>query len=336
MQCEQYRPALRVGSTCDVGLMRKGRTGLGVKCMERSRRATDLVLVLCCSFSAMSAARDIEVPQSSVFAETWSKKNFDHTLWTEVLSEHVDGSGMVDYAAIGQDSRFREYLYRLANTNPAELPDSESRLAFWINAYNALAIQGVVETLPDDVRDWPAYSVLRVSVPGVREKGKGFFTGLRFVVGRRRYTLDEIEKAVILQNPSHTVNDKNHYRAVGPARPDPRVHFALVCCAKGCPKLRREPYAGSRLETQLAIAVKMFLRDPAKARFDAGRRTMHVSQLLDWYKSDFTDRRMSPSAPTVAAFLSRYVDDRDLAQSLANEKWSASYIDYDWKLNLQR
>ena len=148
--------------------------------MARSSLTTKLLFAIWCSSVASVAARDVDVPKSGAFSPSWAEADFDHTLWTEVLSEYVNDEGLVNYAAIGKDERYREYLHRLANTNPADLANGTARLAFWINAYNALAIQGVLETLPDDVQDWPTYSVLRVSVSGIREKDKGFFAGLRF------------------------------------------------------------------------------------------------------------------------------------------------------------
>lgn len=257
-------------------------------------------------------------------------------LWGSLLQTHVDEHGLVNYYALKRDARFQEYLEYLANTNPAGLADDNARLAFWINAYNALAIQGVLQTLPESRSDWPQYSVLNVTVPGVEQRGKGFFIGLRFTVGKRPSTLDEIEQAVLLQRPSWITRDEAYYHSVGVGTPDPRIHFALVCCAKGCPKLRGEPYEASRIDSQLDDTVRRFARDSTRVRFDENARVMHVSQLLDWYSKDLTDPRMWPHAGSVAKFLARYVEDGDLARSLTQDPWKTTYIEYDWKLNLQR
>ncbi len=257
-------------------------------------------------------------------------------LWGVLLQDHVDESGLVDYRALGRDGRFQEYLGYLENTDPASFANDKARLAFWINAYNALAIRGVLRTLPERPSDWAGYSVLDVVVPGVEQKGKGFFRGLRFVVGKREYTLDAIEQAVLLQRPSWVAKDEGFYRSVGMTSPDARIHFALVCCAKGCPVLRREPYDASRIDSQLDDAIRLFSRDRTRVRFDQNARVMRVSQLLDWYSEDLTDPRMLRHAGSVAKFLSRYVDDSDLARSLAVDSWKTVYIEYDWKLNLQQ
>ncbi len=286
------------------------------------------------------AGRDVPVPASDSFATSWDQTHFEHNLWSAVLARHVDESGLVDYAAIKKDDRFREYLYRLANTSPVGLADDGSpagdpRLAFWINAYNALVIQGVLETLPADSTRWKQYSVLEVDVPGVARRGKGFFVGLRFKVGQRRYNLDEIEKAVLLQGPPRDSGKVDLYRSVGPKKPDARVHFALVCAAKGCPKLWTKSYDGASIDRQLDQAARRFVRDPKRTVFDLTGRTVNVSQLADWYKEDFTSPGMSGHAGSVIEFLSRYVDDGELARSLSEEAWRIAYLDYDWKLNVR-
>ncbi|UCC31571.1 MAG: DUF547 domain-containing protein [Phycisphaerales bacterium] len=286
--------------------------------------------------SVLGPGRDVPVPKSDAFAKSWEQVGFRHDLWSSVLAEHVDEAGLVDYRAVRSDARFREYLYRLANTNPEKVGDAKARLAFWINAYNALAIQGVLETLPSDPTEWPRYSVLDVAIPGVREQGKGFFRGLRFMIGGRRYTLDEIEQAMLLQKPQWVAEDAAFYRSAGVGRPDPRTHFALVCAAKGCVKLRREAYEAAEIDAQLDDAVRGFTRDRQRVVFDLRSRTMRISLLLDWYREDLTNPRYRPHAASVSEFLSRYVDDSELARSLAEDRWDTTYIGYDWKLNLQR
>jgi len=281
-------------------------------------------------------ARDLRVPTSSAFASDWNRSRFDHGLLDGVLVDHVNASGHVDYAAIREDTRFNEYLYRLSETDPAALPDDNARLAFWINAYNALVIQGVLETLPDDRDGWSSFNVLEVDVPGFAEPGKSFFRGLKFSVGGRRYALDEIEHGVLLQRKEWVEKNPRHYRSVGAGTPDPRIHFALVCAAKGCVKLKRGAYTASAVDRQLGQAVRGFVQDKDRIRISRGRRTIHLTKLLDWYGGDLTDTAFEPHAGSVPAFLARYVSDDALARSLRSDKWTIEWIDYDWTLNLQR
>ena len=272
---------------------------------------------------------DVPVPADSTFAARWSKADVGVDLWAGVLEDHVDADGLVDYAAIGKDRRFLEYLYRLAKTSAEDVGDGKARLAYWINAYNACAIYGMVRSLPADRSKWDDFSPLAVKVPGV--EGNGFFVGLRFMVGGVRYTLDEMEKGVMLRR-----GGAGHDEALIPAGPDPRIHFALVCAAKGCPVLSRRPYRAATVDAQLDEAVRAFVADTRRVVFHRASRRLEVSQLLDWYGGDLTNPEYDPHAKSVPAFLARYVPDEDLARLLRAERWKMTPIEYDWKVNLQR
>jgi hypothetical protein len=294
-----------------------------------------LVAAIFAAHSTLAGAAGIDVPAPTAekgFAPSWSKAAFSHDLWTAVLQDHVDEQGLVDYLAIREDARFREYLHRLARTDPAAMGDEKTRLAFWTNAYNALAIQGVLHVFPADTSRWASHSVLDVNLPGV--EGHAFFVGLRFKVGGRRYTLDQVEKWVILGR--FPADQASHYASIGVGKPDPRVHFALVCCARGCVKLRREAYEAARIDEQFDDAVRRFVRDEARVVFDRSKKTIRVSRLLDWYGGDLTNAEYDPHADSTIAFLARYVEDKQLARSLTREKWKMRYIEYDWSLNILR
>ncbi|MCH7812820.1 MAG: DUF547 domain-containing protein [Planctomycetes bacterium] len=298
------------------------------------RRAILIGWILLGSAGAVgrAAARDVPAERGDGFATEWDRLDLSetHALWTQVLSDHVDEAGLVDYAAIGRDRRYREYLYRLAHTDPGGLPNDDAKRAFWINAYNAVAIRGVLETLPVDTAKWPTYSVEAVQV-----EGESFFRGLRFLVGGVRLSLDELEKALLLRDPAWFDKDPERYGRLAPRRPDPRVHFALVCCAKGCPPLRRWAFRGPALEEQLTEVTRSFASDGGRCRFDLDGRRLAVSMLLQWYGRDFVDQRFAPRAPSVVQFLARYVSDPTLAASLERDSWRLEYLLYDWALNLQ-
>lgn len=282
--------------------------------------------------TASAQGLDVSVPASDQFAASWSKTKFDHSLWKKVLGERVNSDGLVDYESLRADARFAEYLYRLANTHPSELSGDDERKAFWINAYNALAIQGVLETLPEG-GDPKSYSVLEVTVPGVSEKGKGFFAGLRFQVGGERVTLDRIEKGMLLGDENRLEGFDARGGKVTAGTPDPRVHFAIVCAAKGCVKLREEAYVGARIDEQLESAVARFMASRRQAMFDLRNRVMRVSKIIEWYADDFTNPDFSPRAESLEKFLAPYAYDERLQRSLMNDDWRINYLSYDWSLN---
>ena len=53
--------------------------------------------------------------------------------------------GVVDYAAFRESAAFRKYVDELAR--PATLSGRDETLAYYINAYNALAIAGILDGL---------------------------------------------------------------------------------------------------------------------------------------------------------------------------------------------
>src|SRR5688572_12997438 len=103
---------------------------------------------------------------------------------------------------------------------------------------------------------------------------------------------------------------------------EPRIHFALVCGALGCPELRREPYAPDKLNAQLADQGRKFVRDRSRNRVDANARALYLSPIFKWFAEDF--ERQSGS---VFKFVQTYRPD------LPDGQWKIRYTDYDWSLN---
>jgi hypothetical protein len=69
--------------------------------------------------------------------------------WAAVLSRHVDDKGRIDFAGVAAKPQDLEvFVAWLATTSPAKdpgaFPSKEARLAYWLNAYNALAMYNVV------------------------------------------------------------------------------------------------------------------------------------------------------------------------------------------------
>ncbi len=233
----------------------------------------------------------------------------DHNLFTELLADHV-AAGRVDYASLQDDSRLDQYLAGFSKTDPTSLPDEASRLAFWINAYNAFTLKLVAQEYPvDSIHDL-----------GTGGRIIGWLLNrtpwdIRFAeIGDRTYTLNEIEHDILRVEFE-----------------EPRIHFAIVCAAVSCPPLRSEAYLPDRLEEQLAEQIHGFLHDVHSNRFDRGSRTATLSPIFSWFKKDFGSKEVA-----LLAFVAPYLDpetktsiQRDTAE------WNVDYSVYDWSLNDQ-
>jgi len=232
--------------------------------------------------------------------------SYDHSLFDRLLKAHVSAEGMVDYDAFARAPAFDRYLDRLASADVESLPRDE-QLALWINAYNAYTIR-----LINDHGE--RRSIRRIGrTLGLVQTG-GAWRIRMAAVGGQTYTLDEIEHEIIR-----------------PRFQEPRIHFALVCAAMGCPPLRREAYTGVRLDAQLDDQARRFLlRDREKNRIDVESRTLYLSRIFDWYAEDFGGSR-DAIGRYVAGFLPPGPE-RDMLRSTI---FQIRHTDYDWTLNSQ-
>ena len=183
--------------------------------------------------------------------------------YAALLSAHVrsgERAGLalklVDYAALAADPHYPLALAALASFPLARLDGPRERMAFYINAYNLLAIKMVVDHQPlASIKDvgnllWPVWK---------REAGR---------LDGAAVSLDDIEHVGL--------------RRAG----DPRVHFAIVCASLSCPDLRPEPYRAADLESQLDAQVTSFLANPGKGLRVEGD-TVRVSKIFSWFAADF-------------------------------------------------
>lgn len=185
---------------------------------------------------------------------------FPHAILGEVLGRYVDRAGRIDYAGLAGDrEQLDAYTATLAALSPDSHPDRfadrEAALAYWINAYNALAITAVVD---------------RPALQSVNDERYGVFLLTRYPVGGAPMSLYHLENGII----------RKYY-------PDPRVHFALNCQSIGCPRLPREPFPEVGLDAALERATTEFLADPRHVRVEDD--TLMLSQIFQWYAKDFAD-----------------------------------------------
>jgi hypothetical protein len=162
----------------------------------------------------------------------------------------------VNYSQIKNDALFQKVVSTIENYPIAKLESQPEKLAFYINAYNILAIKMVVD-------HWPLKSIKKISslFNPVWQQSAG-------KIGGQTVSLQFLEDEII--------------RTMG----EPRVHFALNCASISCPNLRREPYTASELNQQLQEQTLQFLNDPYKG-LKMGKNRIRVSKIFKWFEDDF-------------------------------------------------
>jgi hypothetical protein len=232
----------------------------------------------------------------------------DHSVWQRLLRKYVDGNGMVDYAAwkavAGDTDALKQYLAMLGRGDPEAPTAKEGKLAFWINAYNALTVYGILEVYPtSSIRNHTA-----------KVLGYNIWRDLLLSVAGKKYSLEEIEHRIL--------------RKLG----EPRIHFAIVCASIGCPRLRNEAYTPERLEQQLADNTRDFFSRSEHFRVDAANRFVYVSPILQWFAEDF-----GPNPQARVKRLEKYLpEDNRIHELIEQGEFSVAYLDYNWNLNDQR
>lgn len=252
------------------------------------------------------------------------RQAFSYDDYAAVLKAYVDDAGMVDYKALVKNrDRLDAFAAAIAGLERSiyDKWTEKGKLAFWINAYNALTLEAIVAHYP--IRASFTRSLVHPKnsirqIPGVWDK-------IRFTVMGRPMTLNDIEHGTLRK-----IFD------------EPRIHMALVCAAVGCPPLRGEPYVAERLDEQLDDQARRFLSDPQKFRIDREKGHVHLSPIFKWFASDFVKKYGAKEAfagrsekqRAVLHFITRYLSNKD-KRYLTKTKYKIKYLTYDWTLNEQ-
>lgn len=224
-------------------------------------------------------------PETPAFARLLARHGRDGT---------IDGVRLrvLDYAAIARDPDYARALAELDATRP-ETMEAKERIAYWINAYNLLAIRLVADRYP--VR----------SIQDIHEGDASVWDMAAGAAGGRAVTLSEIFDRLLADFD------------------EPRIHFAIVAAAVSCPDIRY--YDGARLDEQLDDAARTFLANDRRG-LRVARDGVAVSQLVLGSHREFEPGGvvafLRSHAPAAAAERLEGMRLRDLEK-----------LPYDWSLN---
>lgn len=164
---------------------------------------------------------------------------------------------VVDYQGLKRDQAWSGFMVKLAKASNARIvtADLDDRKAFWINTYNALILNTVVEN----------YDVCRRrgvdAVPGVWT--------IPHPIGRTAYSLQNIEN--ILRTIDY----------------DPRVFLAICQGARSSPPIFMTTYNPTGLENQLETISNNFCNTPSNFSIDTADNTIHITEYFDQHAPDF-------------------------------------------------
>lgn len=249
--------------------------------------------------------------------EAWDAGNesnaahIDHSVWQEILNGylHSHGSGInrFDYAELKASSenaaKLADYLRHLQGLDPRDYSRLEQK-AYWINFYNALTVQVVVEAYPvDSIRE---ITESMLGVGGLIPIGP--WGDVRANVAGLDLTLDDIEHGILR-----------------PIYGDDRIHYAVNCASLSCPNLLPTVFTSANTETLLDEGARAYVNHPRGVDL-VDDDFVVLSSIYDWWIFDFGN-----SEAGVFQHLARYADG-ELAERLRNFEGAVDY-QYDWDLN---
>ena len=181
-------------------------------------------------------------------------KELMHKRWNTILQKHISNNGNVNYKGIKNDKiEFDVYIDYLSDTLPDDTWTKEEKLAYWINAYNALTVDLIL-------RNYPTKSIKDIKDPWDQRLWQ---------FGEKWYNLNDIEHQILRKMD------------------EPRIHFAIVCASVSCPKLRNEAFIAANLDEQLTDVTLDFLTDTSKN--ELSKDTIKLSKIFKWFKNDFEE-----------------------------------------------
>lgn len=251
----------------------------------------------------------LSFPAFATDTATWNKSNeqnnagIDHQVWNGLLQRYVvtsdpSGINLFRYAEVTDTDRksLKDYLSALQSVDPRGFRRDE-QMAYWINLYNALTIDLILENYP---------------VGSIKKTGSKLFSFGPWD--------DPIANVA---GHSITLNDIEH-KILRPIWKDRRIHYAVNCASRGCPDLSPQAYTRHNLEAQLEKGAHDYVNHPRGASLSDN--TLKVSSIYHWYAEDFGD-----SEGSLIDHLKTYADP-DFKARLDTFSGSVDH-DYDWSLN---
>lgn len=242
----------------------------------------------------------------------WDQSNdnntatIDHTLWQDNLktylsSNHPSGIHLYDYQAVTTSDKqsLASYLNQMSKLDPRDYAKQEQK-AYWINLYNALTVQLILDHYP---------------TTSIRKLGDSFFSFGPWD-----------DPAITVAGQTLTLNDIEH-RILRPIWKDPRIHYAVNCASLSCPNLAATAFTSDNIEALLEEGAKAYINHSRGVSWED--EELVLSKIYHWYQADFGKEEKD-----VIQHLIRYASP-ELATRLKQYDEDHNGIDYryDWSLN---
>ncbi len=187
-----------------------------------------------------------------VFTPPTKIEKFDHSEFNSLLQRYVAANGTVNYEGFRKNSKtLRDYIASLGENLPNESWSKNDKLAYWMNAYNAMTVDLILRNLPLE-------SIKDIDKPWDQRLWK---------LGDKWYNLDEIEHQILRKMD------------------EPRIHFGINCASYSCPPLLNEAFTSEKVDAQLDLLARKFVNDSSRNTITSDN--VEISKIFNWFSKDF-------------------------------------------------
>ncbi|MBY0405483.1 MAG: DUF547 domain-containing protein [Cyanobacteria bacterium] len=219
---------------------------------------------------------------SLLFTKAWPGKvlndallstPFQHQIWNDVLNAHVDSEGAVDFDKLKAfPKRLNQYIKQLEAVSPESKPESfptrDNRLAYWINAHNAIAMRLILD-------QYPVEKVTEI---------KNYRQNRRYKLGGVPYSLKDIENLLNTQ----------YYLT-------PNLFFSITDFSLSDPPLLNEAFEGRKIRQQLQNQATQYIEDSRFVRMGPQCKQFFFSPLFKQFREPlerFQQEKQLANSPT--------------------------------------
>lgn len=279
----------------------------------RAARPIAAGFALLLGLAAALAANQARAAPSAKLWPRWAQHDatstatIDHAAWNGFLGRFVrpgrDGINRVAYGKVTAADRaaLKAYLKRMGRIRIGSHNRTE-QLAYWINVYNALTVDIVLDR-------WPVRSIRQINIsPGLFSSGPW---------GRKLFTVEGVRLSL----------DDIEHRILRPIWRDPRIHYAVNCAALGCPNLQPVAFTRANVHMLLDRGAHEYVNHPRGVQIVG--KELKVSSIYRWFKEDF-----GSSDASIIAHLKRYA--RPALRSRLDKVNDIDDDGYDWAINSAR
>ena len=179
---------------------------------------------------------------------------FNHEAFDALLKSNVSETGIVNYKGFIENRKdLNDYIASLGLHMPDDSWTKEDKLAYWMNAYNAMTINLII-------RNYPLKSIKDLDKPWDQRLWK---------LDEKWYNLDEIEHQILRKMD------------------EPRIHFGINCASFSCPPLLNEAFTAADVDSQLDIVAIRFIND--SSRNSISKMNIEISEIFNWFAKDFKE-----------------------------------------------